>query len=428
MALDLRTKLAVAAGKGTAALSRRLGRGGGSAVGGKVTLALARLAISSLVGDRRVALISGTNGKTTTTSFVAAGWATAAPIVANITGANLPTGVVSVLASSSADAVLEVDEGHLSRVMAETSPTVVVLLNLSRDQLDRVGEVSRHAGRWRDALTTLPATVVIANSDDPLIAWAAMNHTNVVWVATGQKWRADATSCPSCAGSISWDTTGAWSCDSCVFTRPKPHLTLLGDTVIDHRAADSMHVVDIGLPGWANRANAVMAAAACGCVGVSVVDALAAMSTVGGVAGRYETVTIRGSQARLLLAKNPAGWHELFEVLRPAPMPVIVGINSRIVDGRDPSWLWDVPFERLRGRRVIATGERGRDLVVRLRYADVDAEFIENATAALEAVAHLSTEFEVAANYSNFQQMRIAATSIRRSSTRSRRPNSGGES
>src|SRR5439155_1441465 len=63
--------------------------------------------------------------------------------------------------------------------------------------------------------------------------------------------------------------------------------------------------------------------------------------------------------------------------LRPAPAPVVVGINARIADGRDPSWLWDVPFERLAGRFVVATGERGRDLAVRLHYAEIEHEFVD---------------------------------------------------
>ncbi len=412
MAQSLRTKTAVATGQGVAALSRKLGRGGGSAVGGKVTLAIDPLAIKYLVGSRRVALVSGTNGKTTTTSLLAAAWATATPIVSNVTGANLPTGVVSVLASSPNDAVLEVDEGHLPRVMAEILPSVVVLLNLSRDQLDRVGEVSRHANKWRDALTRLSDTHVVANVDDPLIVWAAMAHASVTWVATGQQWRADATSCPSCAGEIVWAIDGVWACGSCSFTRPRAHVGLAGSVVIDHRGDGLEYPVSLGLPGWANLANATMAAAASEIVGVSIPQALAAMRSVGGVAGRYERVAVYGSRARLLLAKNPAGWNELFDVLRPSPMPVVVGINARVVDGRDPSWLWDVPFERLQGRRVIATGERGRDLAVRLRYADVDHEFVESAADALAAAAKLGTEFEVAANYSNFQQMRVAAKHI----------------
>src|SRR5439155_24321749 len=124
--------------------------------------------------------------------------------------------------------------------------------------------------------------------------------------------------------------------------------------------------------GWCNRSNAVMAAAGAMALGVRPKEALARMATVKAVAGRYDVVSVNGARVRLLLAKNPAGWSEALDLIRPAPVPVVVGINARVADGRDPSWLWDVPFERLRGRLVVATGDRGRDLAVRLRYADVE--------------------------------------------------------
>jgi hypothetical protein len=72
-----------------------------------------------------------------------------------------------------------------------------------------------------------------------------------------------------------------------------------------------------------------------------------------------------------MLAKNPAGWDELLDLVARSEAPLVVSINARVADGADPSWLWDVPFERLEGRRVVATGDRYRDLSVRLQYAGV---------------------------------------------------------
>ena len=95
------------------------------------------------------------------------------------------------------------------------------------------------------------------------------------------------------------------------------------------------------------------------------------MRTVASVGGRYQTVSLGGRQVRLLLGKNPAGWSEMFAMLAPAPAPVVIAINARAADGKDPSWLWDVPFERLADREVIATGDRRHDLAVRLMYAEV---------------------------------------------------------
>jgi UDP-N-acetylmuramyl tripeptide synthase len=139
-------------------------------------------------------------------------------------------------------------------------------------------------------------------------------------------------------------------------------------------------------------------------MGLDAEAALAEMRRVSDVVGRYSTVTIGGGEARLLLAKNPAGWLEALDVLRPPPVPVVVAINARVADGRDPSWLWDVPFERLAGRRVVATGERARDLAVRLRYAGIDHVCVPDLTAAITALGAPSVD--VVANYTSFQALR----------------------
>jgi len=404
-ALPLRTRVASGAGLAVAGLSRRLGAGEGSVIGGRVLLAMDRGALSRLARGRTIALVSGTNGKTTTTSMLAAALGARGRVVTNSTGANLMTGLVTTLAvggGGDAPAVLEVDEGLLPKAVAGLRPSVVLLLNLSRDQLDRIGEVRIHAQRWRAALEGAPSTSVVANVDDPLIVWAAGLARQVTWVGTGQRWRLDAYSCPNCGEQIDWDDSGHWACTNCSLARPAPHVALDGDDVV---LADGRRVqLQLQLPGWANRANAVMAAAAAEAVGVDVADALAAMGAVAHVAGRYQVVSVGDVRVRLLLAKNPAGWAEALDLIRPAPMPLVVGINARIPDGRDPSWLWDVPFERLRGRLVIATGDRGRDLAVRLRYAEVEHRFVEGYVASVRAAG--TSDLDLAANYTSFQDAR----------------------
>lgn len=130
--------------------------------------------------------------------------------------------------------------------------------------------------------------------------------------------------------------------------------------------------------------------------------ALAAMQAVEEVAGRYTTIESAGTVARLLLAKNPAGWADVFDMLAPAPGPVVVAINAQTADGHDPSWLWDVPFERLQGRRVVATGERYLDLAVRLHYAGVAHDKELDLLRALAAAG--PGKADVVANYTAFHQ------------------------
>ncbi len=424
--LPPRTSIAARSGLAVSGLSRRLGRGGGSVVGGRVMLAVDPGALRHLAAGRRSCLVSGTNGKTTTTSLLAAALATGGPVATNLLGANLPPGLASALAEdrSAGVAVLEVDEAWLARVVDATGPYVVLLLNLSRDQLDRNNEVRTLASGWRRALAGRAATTVVANADDPLVAWGAGAAADVRWVAAGQPWTADAASCPSCGGRITFadptalppepagaagDASG-WACSSCDHRRPPVSIWLEGDEVV---TSTGRHALGLTLPGRANRANAAMALAAAVAVGVEPGAALEAMRAQREVVGRYRRVSVAGVDARMLLAKNPAGWLEVLDVVLPPPRPVVIAINARIADGRDPSWLWDVPFERLAGRTVIASGERGRDLVVRLHYADVEHRLVADPAAAVAAGAEAARaagfdRFDVVANYTSFQGLRRA--------------------
>jgi UDP-N-acetylmuramyl tripeptide synthase len=374
------------------AASRLVRAGDGTVIGGRVTLKLDPGALTHLTDGRWVSLVSGTNGKTTTTRLLHAALATRGPVVTNPQGSNLPPGLVAGLSRSAPGvaAALEVDEAWLGHVAAAVAPRTMTLLNLTRDQLDRVAEVRRLADRWRAAVEATPGAHVIANADDPLVAWAAVVALDrCTWVAAGQPWRDDATGCPSCGSRISWEGV-QWACTGCGFSRPIPDLQLDGDML------ESVPL-NLTLPGRANRANAAMAAATALQAGVALSDSVMAMRGVGVVDGRYRTATVGASTCRLLLAKNPAGWIETLDMLAPAPGPVVVAINARIADGRDPSWLWDVPFERLAGRPVAASGERSRDLAVRLRYAGVDYERIDDP---LVAVRDLGPGLvDVAANY-----------------------------
>lgn len=443
--------MAAAVGRGVAGLSRRLGRGSGSVVGGRAILALDPDALRQLSRGRRTALVSATNGKTTTTALLRAALATAGPVVTNLAGANLPPGLAAALAGGAArtTAALEVDEAWLGRVVEATQPRVVLLGNLSRDQLDRNNEVRKLSGAWRVIFEGRVGTTVVANADDPLVVWGAGAALDVRWVGAGQPWTADAAGCPRCGSRIVWDaetlpaeadpvdelegdpagenptpgapgpTTGddpnvadvtdnpGWSCSACTLRRPMLDVGIT-DGVL-YTADGFRRSLQLALPGRANRANAAMAMTAARIFGIEPGEALDAMASTDEVVGRYRTVQAGTVAARLLLAKNPAGWLEVLDVLAPAPSPVVVAINSRVADGRDPSWLWDVPFEALRGRLVVASGERCADLAVRLHYADVDHVVVADPVAAIVAAGSGgANEVDMVGNYTSFQTVRAA--------------------
>jgi len=398
--------MAAGAAVAVSATSRRLGFGGGSVIGGRVGLLLAPDLLHVLAAHRQVALVSGTNGKTTTTHLLAAALGGAQRVATSPAGANLPPGLAVALAASppGAPAVLEVDEAYLGAVATSVAPRVVALLNLLRDQLDRVSEVRMVAHRWRQALSGLETTVV-ANADDPLVAWAAGTAPKVIWVGAGLLWQGDAVGCPACDGQIVFSEAGGpgqgWSC-VCGFARPHPDARLVDDELV---TADGRRLpIDLLLPSRANRANAAIAAVSAGVLGVDEAHALASMAQVADVEGRFAVTSHAGVGVRLLLAKNPAGWTELLDLLDGGVDPVVIGINARIADGHDPSWLWDVDFERLAGRLVVATGDRRRDLAVRLRYAGIAHMTVTGQLDALGASGAAHVEY--VGNYTAFQDLR----------------------
>ena len=425
-----RTALASATVTGVNRLSRALGRGSGTVAGGRAGLLVDPGLLGAVAAGRRVALVTGTNGKTTTTRLLAAaltGTGTGTEVVSNDTGANMPAGHVAALvgAPTAPVAVLEVDEGYLGRCIVETGPEVVVLLNLSRDQLDRIAEVRMLVDRWRAALAGLPArheggpgTVVVANADDPMVAFAAAVAPEVRWVGAGQVWHDDAVGCPACGGRIAFADDGGWACDRCDFARPDVGARVDDDELV--LADGTRHPIRIGLPGGFNRANAGMAAVAAAVMldtaGEGDVDtALGRLDGVTEVAGRFSTVARSGHPVRLLLAKNPAGWTAIFDLLDETGDPdggVVLSVNARTADGFDTSWLWDVPFERLAGRAVVATGERRLDLGVRLRYAEVEHAVVDGPVAAIDHAATRSPEgarLEFLGNYTAFADLRARA-------------------
>lgn len=352
---------------------------GGSVLGGHVGLRLDRDIIGRLAKGRRIVTVSATNGKTTTTSLVAAALLTAGPVTSNASGSNLASGLAAALADdlTTVRAVLEVDEATLATQAWRLAPTTMVLANLSRDQLDRYGEVRILAEKWRVMLDELStrglAPRVVANADDPLVTWSVIGHAGVTWVAAGSAWTADALVCPACSASIVHTGTG-WHCTGCDLERPRPDVSLTDGAAVLHDQDDRVAALELALPGVFNLANAVMALTAARIEGVDPDVAAKAMGTVGDVAGRYTTLDVDGRQVRMLMAKNPAGWQSSLEILADPPTPVVAAVNARVADGRDPSWLWDVPFERLAGRHVVAAGDRAEDLAVRLHYAGVDHE------------------------------------------------------
>jgi UDP-N-acetylmuramyl tripeptide synthase len=410
-ALDLKIAAARAAG----ALSRRAGRGGTS-LPGKLLMRLEPHVIGRLAArlPDGSAVISATNGKTTTAAMVAAVLEHGgARLVHNRAGANMAGGVTSALLQATRRdgrlagdvGLFEVDEFWLGQVVGELRPRALLLANLFRDQLDRYGELDTIADRWAEVAATTPAALIL-NADDPTvadlgrarggdardpsvsffgveddgIAMAEMQHA------------ADAKHCRRCGAPYRYEAIylghlGRYHCDNCGAHRPEPEISARDISLEGVRGARfTLHTpagereIALPLPGLYNVYNALGAAALALALGAGLDDVAAGLQAVSPAFGRAETVTVGGRELSILLVKNPAGANEVLRtlVLEPGEHDVFAVLNDNIADGRDVSWVWDADFEVLAGRvrRVTCSGTRAAEMALRMKYAGIAPERI----------------------------------------------------
>ena len=377
-------------------------------IGGLVAMTLDRSVLRQLGAGRRTVIVTGTNGKSTTTRMTAAALSTLGAVATNAEGANMDAGLVAALAADrrAGLAALEVDEMHVPHVLDAVEAAVIVLLNLSRDQLDRVGEINVIERTLRAGLAGHPNAVVVANCDDVLMTSAAYDRPHVVWVAAGGAWANDSVSCPR-SGEVIVRDKGHWYSTGADFKRPSPQWWFDPEDGGTLYGPDGLALpMRLALPGAVNRGNAAQAVAAAVALGADPVLAVEAVCQVDEVAGRYRSVRIGEHEARILLAKNPAGWQEALSRVDKHAAGVVISVNGQVPDGEDLSWLWDVRFEHFEETPVVAAGERGTDLAVRLGYAGVEHTLVHDTLAAIASCP--PGRVEVVANYTAFLQLQRA--------------------
>jgi lipid II isoglutaminyl synthase (glutamine-hydrolysing) len=416
--------LEMAAARGVAALSRRLGAGGGTTIPGKLLAELDRGAIDRLAARLATgtAVVSATNGKTTTTSMAAEILRPRHRLAHNAAGANLVSGVASaLLGAGNADlGLFEVDEGALPELVRRLRPRAVCLGNLFRDQLDRYGELELVAERWREAVATLPSEArLVYTADDPQLAAVGEPHAGSVAFGLDDprvarpslQHAADSKYCVRCGTPYVYAAAyvghlGDYRCPRGHHARP-PLEVAARDVSLQglERAAfrldtpEGSRPIELRLPGLYNVYNAVAAAALARALGAELDEIAAGLERFSAAFGRFERIAVGGKRVLLLLIKNPAGANEAVRTLADggAPQLLVVALNDGIADGRDVSWIWDVDFEPLlsgdaesvgcgaddaqRGSRrplhLIASGGRAAELALRFRYGGLDENAIE---------------------------------------------------
>ena len=362
---------------------------------------------------RGSAAVTGTNGKTTTTRMVAKILQVAGVrAVNNSTGANLVTGVTAALVSDSSllgrpraeMGLFEVDEANVPKVAAEAELSLLAVLNLFRDQLDRYGELAYTAKVISSSFPDLPkGGSVVLNADDPLVASLGRSAGRPIFFGVDEpsldtgtlQHIADSKDCPVCGTALSYEAVyfghvGVYRCPNCGFERPEPVYRATRVRMDGPRGTDFLLTtphggigVRIALPGLYNVYNALAAAAVAGEMGVRPVEISRGLREFGGAFGRVERVQAGEKEVFLLLIKNPVGFNEILRTFLadPAersttPPNVLVAINDNDADGRDVSWLWDVDFEMLANAsdaqtNFFVTGIRAEDMAVRLKYAEL---------------------------------------------------------
>lgn len=397
--IPARTRLALAAGRAVADASRRLGRGRGGTVGGGVALWIDPAALRRLAAGRHVALVSATNGKSTTSRLLAEALGTAGAVAHNASGANMAEGLVTTLDAyrRAPYAVLETDEAYLGPIAQATRPRAILLMNLSRDYLERGVRSKALARHWQATLAAVdwPCTVV-ANADDPLVAWSVRDHRDVVWVAGGMWWDVDGEVCRTCRVRLLRDGED-WSCATCGLARAEPAWRVRGGRVLGPGLDLPL---DLRLPGRTSASNALFALAGAAALGVDPAGALGAIAGVDDVDGRWRPRAIDGRVVRIMLSKNPSSWTEIIERAAGESHPLVVVMEARGGSGKDCAFLWDAPFERLAGRTVVAAGNRAADVALRMHVAGLHVRVVPDPAAAIRSLP--PGPVDVAANYPAF--------------------------
>ena len=426
--------LTLLASKAAASLSRMFGRGGGGALPGVVAERLdphlAGKLAAQLAGG--VIVVTGTNGKTTTTKLIAELLAAqGVKVVTNSSGSNLKRGVTSALIAA-ADlrgkitatvGLFEVDEASLRRVTPEIKPDHIVVTNLFRDQLDRYGELDTTAGLIGEGIAATEAKLYL-NADDPLVASLAkyakrpadvhyfgIEGLPVNAIGTHQT-ATDSDRCPICHTRLAFSRVfyghvGHYRCPTGDFARPVPEVVITNVEEADR--SGSKFVLALGgkrsnftfpLPGTYNLYNALAAASLGHGLGMEVGVLQATLAATRAAFGRVEQIEIGGRTLCLLLIKNPAGFMQVLQtfVIGRQAVRVMFVINDLAADGRDVSWLWDVPLEALAGFKPFALtgGLRGGDMAVRLKYAGVESAPALSLTAGIDALLEATPVGETA--------------------------------
>lgn len=398
---------AILAGKTISLVIKVLGKTGATAAPGLYALKVDPELVRKLAAKipQGSIVVSGTNGKTTTSRLATDLLSTKFKIIHNRQGSNLLRGIASTLIAKSslfgeveADLGLwEVDEATLPEAVENVNPKVICLLNLFRDQLDRYGEVDTVRAKWQKILSTLPKTVtLILNADDPGVSFLAMSFNGKVifyGVEEGKielpqvDFVADIKHCLNCGSFLSYTSLftahmGHYSCPKCDFRRPKTQVSASElkfrmdfSTSLKLALNRQLLTVNYQLPGLFNVYNILAASAIAQTYNLEASSIKSGIENFSAAFGRFQKIKIGDKNIIIFLIKNPAGANEVIRTIATKEdINLLAILNNRIADGRDVSWIWDTNWEILKDKikSLSVAGIRSWDLATRLKYAEIN--------------------------------------------------------
>lgn len=401
--IALKSIISILASKLTQFLSKTFLKGG-SNFPGKVALKIDKNILKKVSFNYKVILVTGTNGKTTTTSMIYNVLKEQGlNVITNNTGANMLPGIVSCFVSNykfgdkkEKYAVIEVDEANLKFITEHINPEIITITNLFRDQLDRYGEVYTTLNKILEGVYKVPKTKLLLNGDESLLGKLEIPNPVIYFgfndfpnKNTTIEVNADAKFCKFCKTSYSYDFItynhlGKFHCENCGFKRDNLKYAvneILETTPEGSKVIFNNESFTITQSGTYNIYNALCA------YGIAkefnICDEIIETSFIKQTSsfGRQEILNIEGKEVRIILVKNPAGYDQALDTLclNSTSFSTAFLLNDNYADGRDVSWIWDVDFEKLKEmdiKDIFISGIRVYDMAIRLKVAGLnDANF-----------------------------------------------------
>lgn len=399
--ISIKTIISILSAKFTLFLTKTILKGG-TTFPGRVALKIDKNILSKISKGYKVILVTGTNGKTTTTSMIyniikESGH----PVITNNTGANLFPGIVTTFVDSfkfgskvkDNYAVIEVDEANLKYITEYITPEVITVTNLFRDQLDRYGEVYTTLNKILEGIYNVPETTLVLNGDESLLGKLdlknpvhfygfdkAVNDNKTIEI------NADAKFCKFCKtpyeyNFVTYNHLGDFYCPNCGYKRSD--LMYAVTDIIDINADKSTVKfndleVSINQSGTYNIYNGLCAYSIAKELGIADSAIKKSLENQSSSFGRQETINIEGKDVKIFLVKNPAGYNQSLDTicLNKEKFAAAFLLNDNYADGQDVSWIWDVDFEKLTETNideVYISGLRAYDMAVRLKTAGLNS-------------------------------------------------------